>query len=82
MQELDAAAVSVWLHDNAVIEAVTIKKNGSPHAVLIPYALFEIMHRNNRSVLRADELTEQDLDAIWKSTPPDETRQFDDELDD
>ncbi len=82
MQELDAADVSVWLHDNAVTETVTIKKNGNPHAVLIPYALFEVMHRNNRTVLRTDELTEEDLDAIRNSTPPEETRQFDDELDD
>ena len=82
MKTLDANELSAWLRDHDVEEAVTVEKGGVAHAVMIPYALFQAMHRGNRTALRAAELGDEDLEAIRNSAPPADSARYDDELDD
>ncbi|WP_177421030.1 hypothetical protein [endosymbiont of Lamellibrachia barhami] len=57
------------------------KRQGVPHAVMIPKKS-SAMHRDNRRALRVEELTEEDLEAIFNSRPPTERNQYNDESED
>ena len=70
MHELDAADVSAWLLETEATEVVRVNKNGEPQAVILPYELYEAMHRSNRTSLRAGELDDEDLEVIRNSSPP------------
>ena len=57
MIKIDAAAVTDFLSQHEVDEPIVINRQGTPHAVMVPYEIFQIMHRNNRrsmSISRAD----------------------------
>ena len=82
MQAIDSVEVQDYLLENDVTEPVTIKRNGHPLAVMIPYELYRAMHRDSRRVLRTVDLSEEDLEAILNSAPPDEHAKYDDELED
>ena len=82
MHELDISDVPAWLLETEVTEVVKVNNNGKPCAVILPYELFEAMQRNNRTALRADELSSEDLEAIRNSSPSEESGKYDDELDD
>ncbi|MDB4516974.1 hypothetical protein N9089_05175 [Crocinitomicaceae bacterium] len=79
---IDATMVSDFLFQNEVIEPITIKRQGVPHAVMIPYDIFEAMHRENRRAMRAGELTDEEVEDIRNSKPPAEHDHYNDELDD
>ncbi len=79
MMEIDANAVSDFLSQHEVAEPVMIKRQGVPHAVMIPYEIFQAMHRDNRRALRVEELTDEDMEAIFNSRPPTEHNQYNDE---
>lgn len=81
MIEIEASAVSDFLSQHEVDEPIVINRQSAPHAVMIPYELFQAMHRANRQVLRVSELTEEDMKAIFNSKPPDDNAQYNDELD-
>jgi PHD/YefM family antitoxin component YafN of YafNO toxin-antitoxin module len=70
MTEIDANAVTDFLSQHEVDEPIVIKRQGTPHAVMIPYDIFHAMHRENRQALRVDELTDEDIEAILDSKPP------------
>ncbi len=48
MIKIDAAAVTDFLSQHEVDEPIVINRQGTPHAVMVPYEIFQIMHRNNR----------------------------------
>jgi len=70
MIEIEASAVSDFLSRHEVDEPIVINRQNAPHAVMIPYELFQVMHAENRQVLGVDELTNGDLEAIHNSKPP------------
>ena len=79
---IDATMVSDFLFQHEVSKPITIKRQGVPHAVMIPYDIFGAMHRENRRAMNVDELTDQEIEDIHNSKPPAEHDQYNDELDD
>jgi predicted nucleic acid-binding protein len=82
MVEIDASAVTDFLSQHEVEEPIVIKRQGAPHAVMIPYEIFQAMHRENRRAVRVDELTDEEIEGILNSKPSAESYQYNDELDD
>ena len=82
MEEIDAGDVSGYLAEHEVLDPVRIMRNGQPHAVMIPYEIFQIMHRNNRRAVRTEDLTDEDIEAIINAEVPDELKKYDHEMDD
>ena len=82
MIKIDANAVSDFLLQHEVDEPIVIRRQGEPHAVMVPYEIFQVMHRNNRRAVRVEELTDEDIEAIINSEPSAESYKYNDELDD
>ena len=69
MIKIDANRVSEYLSRNQVDEPVLSKRLDEPLAVMISYETYKVMHRENRTALRADELSDDDIKAIRSSRP-------------
>ena len=79
-ETIDFIDVHDYLVKNDVADPVTIVKHGKPHAVMIPYELFETLQNSGRKAIHVRELSADDLDAILNSEIPEECRKFDHEV--
>lgn len=70
------------LADRALIEPVTITKNGRDRLVLISAEEYERLRRRDRRVILPEELTEAELAAIAQAEVPAEHAHLDAELGD
>ena len=82
MIKIDAKAVADFLLQHEVDEPIVIKRQGAPHAAMIPCEIFQVMHRQNRKMVRVEELTDEEVEAILNSKPSAESYKYNDELDD
>lgn len=81
MRELETADIANYIANNGIIEPVLIKQQSKPAAILLSCEHYLSIQNNNRQALRADELSDQDLNAIRTSSPPAMHDQYNDELD-
>jgi PHD/YefM family antitoxin component YafN of YafNO toxin-antitoxin module len=65
--EINAKAVSDFLERHAVEESIVIKRHGKPHAVMIPYEIFQAMRKESRKAILVEDLTEEDMKHITNS---------------
>jgi prevent-host-death family protein len=68
------------LADRALSEPLTITKNGRDRLVVLSAEEYERLSRRDRRVLRAGELTEEEVVLIGKAEVPAEHAHLDDEL--
>ena len=66
--------------DRALVEPVTVTRNGRERVVLISAEEYKRLKRRNRQVLRPEDFTEADLAAIRNAEPPPEAATFDHEV--
>ena len=66
--------------DMALVQPVTITRNGRDRTVMISADEYYRLKRRDREVLGLDDFTEADLAAIRAAEPPAETALFDHEL--
>jgi len=66
--------------DMALVQPVTITRNGRDRTVMISADEYQRLKRRDREVLALDDFTEADLVAIRAAEPPAETALFDHEL--
>jgi PHD/YefM family antitoxin component YafN of YafNO toxin-antitoxin module len=66
--------------DMALVQPVTITRNGRDRTVMISADEYYRLKRRDREVLGLDDFTEADLAAIRTAEPPTETALFDHEL--
>ena len=70
------------LADRALIEPVTITKNGRDRLVVISAEEYARLSRRDRRVIRAEDLTDEEIAAIASAEVPSEYAHLDDELKD
>jgi prevent-host-death family protein len=68
--------------DLALVEPVAITNSGRERLVLLSAEEYRRLTRRDREVVRVEELTETDLEAIRKAEPPAEAAAFDHEVTD
>jgi PHD/YefM family antitoxin component YafN of YafNO toxin-antitoxin module len=68
------------VQDLAIAEPVTITCNGRDHMVLMSTEEYSRLKRRDREVLRLEDFTEADLQAIRQAEPPAEAAAFDHEV--
>jgi prevent-host-death family protein len=68
--------------DMALSQPVTVTRNGRDRNVLISAEEYERLKRRDRQALYAEELSQEDLDAIALAEVPAEFAHLDSELDD
>ena len=66
--------------DRALVEPVMVTRNGRERLVLLSAEEFKRLKRRDREVLRMEDFTEADLQAIRKAEPPIEAAAFDHEV--
>lgn len=66
--------------DRALVEPVTVTRNGRERVVLISAEEYKRLKRRDRQVLRPEDFTEADLEAIRTAEPPPESAAFDHEV--
>ena len=70
------------LADKALIEPVTITKNGRDRLVLVSADEYERLRRRDRRAFRAEDLSQADIALIAKSEVPAQYAHLDEELGD
>ena len=65
--------------DLALTEPVTVIRNGRERLVVISAEEYRRLKQRDREVLRLDDFTEEDLQAIRAAEPPPEAAAFDEE---
>lgn len=70
------------LADRALAEPVTITKNGRDRLVVLSAEEYERLRRRDRRVIRAGELTDEEVALIAKAEVPAEYAHLDEELKD
>jgi len=70
------------LADRALSEPVTITKNGHDRLVVLSAGEYERLKRQDRRVVRAGELTDEEIALIAKAEVPAEYAHLDEELKD
>ena len=70
------------IQDMALMEPVTITSKGRDRLVMMAIEEFRRLKRRDREVLRVEDLTQADLEAIRNAEPPPEAAMFDHELTD
>ena len=70
------------LADKALLEPVTITKNGRDRLVVLSAGEYERLKRRDRTVIRAGELTEEEIAQIAKAEVPGEHAHLNEELKD
>jgi prevent-host-death family protein len=66
--------------DLALAEPLTITRNGRDKFVLLSVEEYDRLKHRDRQVLRVEELSSADLEAIARATPPAEAASFDNEV--
>lgn len=66
--------------DLALAEPLTITRNGRDKVVLLSAEEYDRLKHRDRQVLRVEELSSADLEAIATATPPAEAASFDNEV--
>ena len=66
--------------DLALAEPVTVTRHGRDKIVVLSADEYQRLKRRDREVLRVEDLTTQDLEAIAVAQPPVEAASFDDEF--
>jgi prevent-host-death family protein len=66
--------------DRAMVEPIVVTSNGRERLVLLSADEFKRLKRRDREVLRLEDFTEADLQAIRKAEPPEEAAAFDHEV--
>ena len=66
--------------DLALVQPVMVTRNGRERLVLLSAAEFKRLKRRDREVLRVEDFTEADLEAIREAEPPAEAAAFDHEV--
>jgi hypothetical protein len=79
-EKIDFVDLYDFMLKNDVSESVIIEKHGKPHAVMIPYELFEILRNQNRKAMHISELSDEDMNTLLNAEIPEELKQFDDEV--
>lgn len=79
-EKIDFVDLYDFLLKNDVSESIIIEKHGKPHAVMIPYELFEILRNQNRQAMHISELSDADMETILSAEIPEELKQYDDEV--
>ena len=67
--------------DLALTEPLTVTRNGREKIVVLSAEEYHRLKRRDRKVLRVEELSVEDLEAIANATPPAEAAEFDHEVD-
>ena len=70
------------LADQALVEPVTITKNGHDRLVVLSADEFARLKRRDRRVMRVEDFTEEEIALIAKAEVPEEYKRLDDELND
>lgn len=70
------------LADRALSEPLTITKNGHDRLVVLSAGEYERLKRRDRRVVRAGELTDEEVAAIAKAEVPAEYAHLDEEIKD
>ncbi len=65
--------------DMAMAEPVAITRNGRDKNVLLSAEEYDRLARRDRKVLRVEELSAEELEAIARAAPPAEAASFDHE---
>lgn len=79
-EKIDFVDLYDFMLKNDVSESVIIEKHGKPHAVMIPYELFQILRDQNRKAMHISELSEDDMNTLLNAEIPEELKQYDDEV--
>ena len=66
--------------DLALTEPLTVTRNGRDKIVLLSAGEYDRLMRRDRQVLRVEELSAEDLEAIARAAPPAEAASFDHEI--
>ncbi len=66
--------------DMALIEPLTVTRNGRAKIVVLSAEEYHRLKRRDREVLRVEDLSAQDLEAIASAVPPAEAAAFDREV--
>ena len=66
--------------DVALVEPVTVTKNGRDRTVLISVEEYQRLKRRDRRVMTLADFTEDDIAAIERASPPPEASRYDREL--
>ncbi len=66
--------------DMALIEPLTVTRNGRAKIVVLSAEEYHRLKRRDREVLRVEDLSAADLEAIASATPPAEAAAFDREV--
>ena len=67
--------------DMAMTQPVMVTRNGRDRTVTMSVEEYQRLKRRDRQVLRLEDFTEEMIAAIEKAEPPEESKQFDHELD-
>ncbi len=70
------------IQDKALLEPVSITRNGRARPVLMPVQEYERLKQRDREAVRAEDLDEADVARIAASEPPEAAAVFDAELPD
>ena len=79
-EKIDFVDLYDFMLKNDVSESVIIERHGKPHAVMIPYELFQILRDQNRKAMHISELSEDDMNTLLNAEIPEELKQYDDEV--
>ena len=66
--------------DLALKEPVVVTRNGRDRVVVLAAEEYYRLKRRDREVLRVEDLTQEDLEAIAQARPPAESAKFDHEV--
>jgi prevent-host-death family protein len=66
--------------DLALTQPVTVTRNGRDRTVMISAEEYQRLKRRDRQVLRLEDFTDEDLEAIARAEPPAEAALYDHEL--
>ncbi len=66
--------------DEALTQPVAITRNGRERLVMLSADEYRRLKRRDREVLRAGDLSDEDLAALEQTRAPESSKAFDDEL--
>jgi prevent-host-death family protein len=66
--------------DRALVEPVIVTRNGRERLVLLSADEYRRLKRRDREVLRVEDFTKADLEALRKAEPPPEAAALDHEV--
>ncbi len=66
--------------DVALVEPVTVTKNGRDRTVLLSVEEYQRLKSRDRKVMSLSDFTDEDIAAIERASPPAGASKYDDEL--